>query len=217
MRIFLSWSGDQSRMFAESLKPWLEVVLSGSDVWLSSEDIDKGDIWFSDIIDKLNGCDCGVICLTMDNRLSPWIHFEAGGLVKGLGKRRVAIILLDLEISDLRQPLNLFNALRLNRQGAWHLVKSLAGVSKDRPYKDHVLERTFEKFWPDLEKEYQTQFPNSHRAARDVEQPLYIAPDPAKPPTIIGDPESKKQRRKDRKSDDAAAEKQARLFNGGTE
>ena len=38
----MSWSGDKSRTFAGELKPWLEQVLPGTDVWLSSEDIDKG-------------------------------------------------------------------------------------------------------------------------------------------------------------------------------
>jgi hypothetical protein len=78
VKIFMSWSGEKSRAFAEQLKPWLEQVLPGTDVWLSSEDIDKGTIWFTEIIGELERCNCGVIC--RDNHLAPWIHFEPGGI-----------------------------------------------------------------------------------------------------------------------------------------
>jgi hypothetical protein len=206
MRIFLSWSGDQSRIFAGELKPWLELVLSGTDVWLSSEDIDKGTIWFTEIIEELNGCNCGVICITQQNHLSPWIHFEAGGMVKGLGKSRVATILLDIDYPQLQPPLNQFNGTRLNRIGAWQLVKSLAKLS-DRPYKDYVLEKTFDKFWPDLERAYQMLFPDSHRAVRDVEQPIYIAP--AATTNILGNTGKRK-----RSKSGHAHEAQQGLFNG---
>ena len=208
MKIFLSWSGDQSRLFAEELKPWLEIVLSGTDVWLSSEDIDKGTIWFTEIINELSGCNAGVICVTRQNYLSPWIHFEAGGMIKGLGKRRVGTILLDIDYPELQQPLNQFNGTRLNRIGAWQLVKSLAHVS-DRPYKDKVLERTFEKFWPDLEQAYQMLFPTSHDAVRDVEQPMYFAPQPAT--EILGTDKKPARKKRPQPQDDR---QNLHLFNG---
>lgn len=206
MEIFMSWSGDHSRAFAEQLKPWLEQVLPGTEVWLSSEDIDKGTIWFTEIIQRLDRCHCGVICITRENHLSPWIHFEAGGMVKGLGKTRVATILLDMDYSEVEQPLCQFNALRLNRVGAWHLVKSFNRVS-DRPFKDRVLERMFDKFWPDLDDAYRLLFPHSHEAARAVSQPLHIAPTPAD--TILG---TVPKRRGGKKKSSPA--EQAGLFNG---
>jgi len=207
MRIFLSWSGEKSRSFAEEFKPWLEQVLPGTDVWLSSEDIDKGTIWFTQIIDELASCHCGVLCITRENHLAPWIHFEAGGMVKGLGKSRVATLLLDIEYSELKQPLNQFNGTRLNRQGAWYLVKSLNKAS-DRPIKDQVVERSFEKFWPDLENSYRLHFPDSHEVSRKISQPVYIAPTPTE--TLLGGaPERKRKRRKYQQD----AQPQPGLFN----
>lgn len=208
MRIFLSWSGEKSRSFAEEFKPWLEQVLPGTDVWLSSEDIDKGTIWFTRIIDELGNCSCGVLCITRENRLSPWIHFEAGGMVKGLGKSRVATILLDLDYPELQPPLNQFNGTRLNRQGARYLVKSLNKAS-DRPIKDQVVERSFDKFWPDLENAYRLHFPDSHEAAEGISQPVYIAPAPTD--TLLGssDPARRKTRRSDQRP-----KLQHGLFNG---
>lgn len=207
MKIFMSWSGEKSRTFAEELKPWLEQVLPGTDVWLSSEDIDKGTIWFTEIIGELERCHCGVICVTRENHLSPWIHFEAGGMVKGLGKGHVATILLDIDYPDLEQPLNQFNGTRLNREGAWHLVKSFNKLS-DRPIKDRVIERTFDKFWPELDETYQMLFPDSHKAARQLSQPVHIVPKPTE--TILGPAPIRHKRRKDRQDTDA----QQGLFNG---
>jgi hypothetical protein len=211
MKIFMSWSGEQSRMFAEELKTWLEQVLPGTDVWLSSQDIDKGTIWFTEIIGELERCHCGVLCITRENHLSPWLHFEAGGMVKGLSKSHVATVLLDIDYPDLKQPLNQFNGLRLNRIGAWHLVKSFNKIS-DRPIKDQVLERTFEKFWPDLDSAYQMLFPDSHRAAQKVSQPVHIVPKPTE--TVLSTPPPVKGKGRKAKHD---PEPQPSLFNGVAE
>jgi len=107
MKIFISWSGRRSGSFAEELKPWLEQVLPGTEVWSSIDDIDKGDIWFTEIIDGLKSCHCGVVCVTRENHVAPWLHFEAGGMVKGLGKAHVAVIALDMDYEELsKRPMN---------------------------------------------------------------------------------------------------------------
>lgn len=215
MEIFISWSGDQSRLFAEELKPWLEQMLPGTNVWLSTTDIDKGTIWFTEIIGRLKACNCGVLCITRENHVSPWIHFEAGGMVTGLGKTRVATILLDMDYPELKQPLNQFNALRLNRESALHLVRSFNNVNDaERQIKPHVLERLFEKFWPDLDNAYRLLFPDSHHAAQDVAQPVHIVPKPTA--TILGPPPAKKKGRKEQ-DDPQKQQPQPGLFNGADE
>lgn len=182
MKIFISWSGEKSRTFAEALKPWLEQVLPGTEVWLSSEDIDKGTIWFTQIINELENCSCGVLCITKENRNSPWIHFEAGGMIKGLGKSKVATILLDLDYGDLGQPLNQFNGLRMDRTGARHLIKSFNKVS-ERPLQERIIEKYFGMFWAELEQAYRAIFPQDQDPKDgSPEQPtsnsVYIVPDP---------------------------------------
>ena len=210
MTIFLSWSGQRSGNFAAEFKPWLEQVLPNTEVWLSIDDIEKGDIWFTEIIDGLKNCHCGVVCVTRENYLAPWLHFEAGGMVKGLGKSHVAVIALDMEFDELKQPLSLFNALHLNRLGAWHLVRSFNKLS-DRPIKDRVLERTFEKFWPDLDAAYQLLFPDSHKKAQQSE-PLHIAPKPSE--ALLGSTPAARPKRS-RKTEKNEA--QTGLFNGVNE
>jgi hypothetical protein len=204
----MSWSGLRSGTFAEEFKPWLEQVLPGTDVWLSIDDIDKGDIWFTEIIDGLKGCQCGIVLVTRENHVAPWLHFEAGGMIKGLGKSHVAIIALDMDYDELKQPLSLFNALHLNRVGVWHLVKSFNKLS-DRPIKDRVLEVAFEKFWPDLDKAYQMLFPDSYKKSQESE-PVHIAPKPSE--MVFGT--RLPSRGKHQKSKEPAESNQPGLFNG---
>ena len=204
MKVFISWSGEKSRAFAEALNPWLEQVLPGTDVWLSSEDIDKGTIWFTEIINELENCHCGVICVTRENHLAPWIHFEAGGMIKGLGKSRVATVLLDLEYGELKQPLNQFNGLRMDRMGARHLVKSFNKVS-EKPIKEAVVEKSFDAFWPELEGAYRRLFPGNIDLGGSKDQSFFMVPTPELPDVrkdLAVNPRPKGKKRKKTSQDD---------------
>ena len=53
MRVFLSWSGEQSHKVALALKDWLPDVIQTLDTWISTSDIDKGESWFSAISESL--------------------------------------------------------------------------------------------------------------------------------------------------------------------
>jgi len=97
-------------------------------------------------------------------------------MVKGIGKKRVATILLDLDYGDLAQPLNQFNGLKPDKTGLRHLVKSFHKVS-DLPIKDHVLERAFDKFWEEMVDEYQRLFP-LHQANKNSKPSIYVIPEP---------------------------------------
>src|SRR5688572_11210003 len=109
MKVFISWSGDLSRQVAELLAGWLSSVLQGVQPWLSSADIEKGSIWFSEIAKEIESVGIGILCLTRDNLTAPWILFEAGALSKGLSKNRVCPLLIKLEHSAIQRPLADFN------------------------------------------------------------------------------------------------------------
>ena len=53
MKIFISWSGDYSKQCAEILRDWIKCTLQASEPWISSQDIDKGTLWFSEISGQL--------------------------------------------------------------------------------------------------------------------------------------------------------------------
>jgi hypothetical protein len=89
MKVFISWSGQTSHRVAVTLRDWLPSVIQSIQPYVSSEDIDKGARWSSDIAGELHASTYGLICLTKDNINAPWINFEAGALGKSIDKARV--------------------------------------------------------------------------------------------------------------------------------
>lgn len=125
MRVFLSWSGERSRRVAELLDDWLQCVIQAADPWMSSKDIDRGALWFSEITDQLANTAIGVVCLTKENKNKPWILFESGALAKGISSNRVCTFLVDLKPTDIENPLAQFNHSLPNKNGVWDLVRTI--------------------------------------------------------------------------------------------
>ena len=82
MKVFISWSGVDSHSAAVALRDWLPSVIQLLEPYVSSEDIDKGARWSTDIAAELAGSDWGILCVTKENVQAPWLNFEAGALSK---------------------------------------------------------------------------------------------------------------------------------------
>lgn len=67
MKVFISWSGERSRKVAELLDDWLQCVIQAPEPWMSSKDIDRGALWFTEISDQLAGTGIGIVCLIKEN------------------------------------------------------------------------------------------------------------------------------------------------------
>src|SRR5262245_27176133 len=104
MNLFLSSSGSTSREIAAALHDWIPSVIQRLTPFMASSDIDKGQLWFDAIAEKLRASDYGIICLTKYNCTSPWLHFEGGALSKALGKSAVSPLLFDVELSSISGP-----------------------------------------------------------------------------------------------------------------
>jgi TIR domain len=154
MKVFISWSGDLSKNVAVLLSTWLEDVLQGTKVWLSEDDIDKGKIWFGAITEQLSDTGLGILCLTLENRSSPWILFEAGALSKGLSESRVCPFLIDLQHGDLWPPLSQFNGTLPNKEDTLKLVKTINGARGDEALKDDKLLKSFNRCWSEFEEPF---------------------------------------------------------------
>ena len=92
MKVFLSWSGDVSKSVAESLRDWLPTIIQTVEPWMSSEDIDKGAFWSSNVATTLGEAGAaGIVCVTPDNQAAAWLaaHYllivgVPGGLSRNL-------------------------------------------------------------------------------------------------------------------------------------
>lgn len=83
-KIFISWSGENSKKIAEGLKDTLEnkiFATSGLKCFVSTEDIASGEDWWCKIQKELRACKQGIVCVTKENIRAPWIFFEAGAMV----------------------------------------------------------------------------------------------------------------------------------------
>jgi hypothetical protein len=154
MKIFVSWSGERSQSVANILHGWLPLVLHFVEPWLSQSDIEPGERWASEVSKELEASNFGIICVTRENTVSPWILFEAGALTKSLQQGRVIPLLLDVEFKDISGPLAQFQAKKVDESGLKDLVSSINKLS-DSPIPDPRLSQLFSMSWPSLTKQFE--------------------------------------------------------------
>ena len=154
MQVFISWSGERSRLVAGLLNEWLGNVMQHLETWYSPE-MDRGSVWFNDIFNALANSSAGIICLTSENLNNPWILFESGAIAKGVTSNRVYTLTIDLEPEAIKPPLGQFNATKPTREDMLKLVESINNFSeKDALDKDKLL-RAFNAFWPEFEARFE--------------------------------------------------------------
>ncbi len=160
MKVFISWSGEFSKKIAISVKDWLEQCIQSVEAFVSQEDIEKGENWSSRLTNELSNTNYGIICLTSDNILAPWIHFEAGAISK-LVDSRVATIATDIPYSDIKGPLSGFQNIKLEKADMFGLLKSI-NLSMDKCgekcLNDDKLKNSFDAFWTNFENRIKLLF-----------------------------------------------------------
>lgn len=178
MKIFVSWSGKRSKAVAELMSDWLKCVIQASQPWISTRDIDRGAIWFSEINDKLKDVSVGVVCLTQENKNKPWILFETGALAKGLTTNRVCTFLIDLNPEDLQDPLGQFNHTTPDRSSVWALARTINDCLDSNALDERILEQVFDTYWPQFKEKFDLALANN--------QPEEIVP-PRSEQDILGE------------------------------
>lgn len=153
MKVFISWSGDLSKKIAEEFSGWLQSVIQTVDPYFTPEDIEKGSMWSSEIARNLDESEVGVLCLTPKNLDSEWMLFEGGALTRKLGESRVCPLLFEVSSKDLPLPLQQFQATEFNKGDIYKLLTTINEANEGTGLNEQVLEKNFEKWWPDLEDE----------------------------------------------------------------
>lgn len=151
MKIFLSWSGKRSRQVAIALRDWLPCIFQGVTPFVSSEDLRKGKRWLLEMTGELEKAGFGLICLTRQNLESPWILFESGALSKSVNESHACTLLLDgLRPTDVVGPLSHFQHTTFEKGDFRKLLETVNEALREKRITDQLLDRLFEKFWPDL-------------------------------------------------------------------
>jgi hypothetical protein len=151
MKIFLSWSGEQSKAYANALRDWLPLVVHFVDPWVSDADIDAGERWASEVGKELESSNFGILCINRENVSSQWLLFEAGALSRSMLEGRVIPLLFDIDFKDISGPLAQFQAKKFEERGVWDIICALNKLG-DSPVPDGRLKQLFEALWNDLSK-----------------------------------------------------------------
>ena len=150
--VFLAWSGSASQKTALVLYEHLPLIINAIEPYMSEEELDKGSRWSSEITGQLQLTQFGILCITPENIDSRWIHFEAGALSKVVTDSHVCPFLVGIKKSKLKDPLNMFQATICERGDFYKLIATLNETCGDSKLKDEQLKKTFDAFWPKIEK-----------------------------------------------------------------
>ena len=151
MKVFISWSGQDSKKLGEALRDWLPGVLQLVTPYFTPSDIEKGTRWSTDISRELSESQIGILCVTRDNIHNDWILFEAGALSKSLEKSHVCPVLFGITNTDLAGPLKQFQTTEFEKGDIHRLLGVINGRSGENKLPQKTLDTVFEKWWPDLE------------------------------------------------------------------
>lgn len=169
MKVFLSWSGDLSHRVALVLKAWLPNVIQQLDPFESSEDIEKGARWATELGRVLDECSYGIVCLTRTSLNSPWVNFESGALSKHVDNSRVSTFLLGLSPKDVSYPLAQFQHTDYAEADVKKLLESVNRHLPGGPISQSLLDNAFNMWWPELQKQLD---PLAEEASQeDIERP----------------------------------------------
>lgn len=137
MNVFISWSGERSRLAAEAFRHYLPRILArnSSEFYISTE-IRKGEDWEKNLHEGLQAADFGILCVTRGNYAAPWMIYEAGYLSHKAEK--VAPFLLDIHPSELEGPLARFQSTVFDKEDLQKLVLSM-NLLESTPLREKYL------------------------------------------------------------------------------
>lgn len=127
----------------------LPEAIQDLETWMSEHDIAAGARWGHELTSQLADNRIGIICLTPENLVAPWLLFEAGALAKSITESRVVPYRLMLSAADVPFPLAQFQGVDADESGTLKLLASL-NLVREHPMPDDRLERVFSRWWPDL-------------------------------------------------------------------
>ena len=153
MKVFISWSGNTSLKVAQIFRDWIPSVIQSIEPYVSSEDIDKGARWSTDIAKELEDSTFGILCVTKDNLQAPWLSFEAGALSKTMEKSFVTPFLFDIKRSEVQGPILQFQSTIFEKEDIKKLIVTLNKACGDTGISsEQRLNKAFEVWYPTLEE-----------------------------------------------------------------
>ncbi len=175
MKIFLSWSGERSRAVAEAFSAWIIQVIPAVDPWMLSA-AERGVRWSHELSSQLEQSKVGIVCLTRENLLENWLHFEIGALSR-TRDATICAFLLDVPSADVAPLFGQLQPTQWKKEEVrflLHVINQAVYSSGEGSLAEGVLEETFENNWPHLVRELEKisarapSTPFGHRSDRSL-------------------------------------------------
>ena len=149
MKVFISQSRDRSREVAVEMQKFVRKLVPTTEPWVSNTGIEKGSRWGPELAENLETAGAGIICLASDNLDDRWILFEAGALSRK-PKDKVWTFLLDIEYTDVQQPLAQFQHTKPNTADMLLMIQSInrTASASGTPRHEDDLREMFDLLWP---------------------------------------------------------------------
>ena len=127
--VFVSHSTDDAPI-AAAVKPYLEGLFLGVDVFVSTRDLTGGRIWMKTLHEKLVAARAIVAIVTPTSQHNPWVHFEAG---VGFAEEKTIPLCADgLTPGELIAPFALLQARSADSDGLKLLAADVAALLSQR-------------------------------------------------------------------------------------
>lgn len=154
MKIFLSWSGQdsQSHQVAKALRDWLPNVIQQLEPWLSSQDIKTGTNWQAELDKQIADTSFGILAITHESKDKPYLLFEAGALSRQVkDKAYVCPYYFGITSTDFNNPISVYQGEEATREGTLKLLQTINGALEEScRISEKSLEKYFDKWWEDL-------------------------------------------------------------------
>ena len=152
MKVFISWSGERSKLIGAGIRDWLPSVLPGVTPYFTERDLPMGDQWVPKLIDELQDAQIGILVITSERIDSKWLHFEAGALAQQLGFQGLCPLLCGVKLES--GPHSLFQAAVFNEASVFRVLQTINSKMTSKGLSaltDAELEERFRVEWPRLE------------------------------------------------------------------
>ena len=133
MKVYLSWSGELGRRTSNVLRTALRELIPNIEVWSPGSDITAGTRWIDEIRYAIEDSKIAVVCFTKESLDSPWLLYELGFMGSRSDVTTVILWLVDVQYSELFDPLTQFQAIRSDSQSFHRLVELICRDQSIRP------------------------------------------------------------------------------------
>ena len=154
MNIFISWSGEMSRIMAKRLGELLSAIMPELTVHIPSAERYGGIGWFAEELKEIKRAHLAILSLTRESLQAPWLLFETGALADRVGRDNICPVLFDLSVPDLSGPLAQFKAYTTEKEDLHQLARMVhkkIGKWGSRTHDEPDWTNLFNQSWPEFQ------------------------------------------------------------------